>query len=484
MEETLLIAASTFLAGALLSYLLLKSSMINRNLFDQLKEQLGATLNDLDTQRALLRRSDSDQEKAMNELLSEKELNRHQENQIAGLQADYRSLQFNFEKEQGLNEKQESELNAHRKELNVLTEQLSEFRAQNKALIDKLDTQKQDIIDMSEKNRLEFQEMAEKLLKEKSSEFTDVNKKNIEQILTPLQDKIKTFEKKIEDNTKESIDRHSSLKQMVKQVSDQSQRVAEDANNLAKALKGDFKKQGNWGELILQSILDKSGLEKDREYFLQEALRDKDGKLQKPDVVIHLPDNKRLIIDSKVSLVAYEAMVNAESNEAAEKHAKHHALAVKHHINGLTSKNYQDLYQIESPDFVLMFIPIDTAFSAALHYDENLYDYAFSKNIIIVTASTLLASLKTIESLWKNDKQNRFAMEIASEAGKMYDKFVGFVEDLDKVGKQLNTVQNTYSDSMKKLTTGSGNLVRRAEKIKELGANANKALPERVSMIE
>jgi DNA recombination protein RmuC len=458
--------------------------MVSRSLFDRLKEDLGATRNDLDTQRALLSRSDTERDNAVRELISERDLNRQQENKIAGLQADYRSLQFNFEREQILNDKQQSELDTHRKQLNILTEQLSDFRAQNNALIEKLDTQKKDILDMAEKNRLEFQEMAEKLLKEKSSEFTDVNKKNIERILTPLQDKIKTFEKKIEDNTKESIDRHSSLKQMVKQVSDQSQRVAEDANNLAKALKGDFKKQGNWGELILQSILDKSGLEKDREYFLQEALRDKEGKLQKPDVVIYLPDNKRLIIDSKVSLVAYEAMVNADSSEAAEKHAKNHALAVKHHINGLTSKNYQDLYQIESPDFVLMFIPIDTAFSAALRYDETLYDYAFSKNIIIVTASTLLASLKTIESLWKNDKQNRFAMEIASEAGKMYDKFVGFVEDLDKMGKQLNTVQNTYTDSMKKLNTGSGNLVRRAEKIKELGANANKALPEKLSMIE
>jgi DNA recombination protein RmuC len=222
-------------------------------------------------------------------------------------------------------------------------------------------------------------------------------------------------------------------------------------------------------------------LQKDREYFLQKSERDADGALQKPDVVIELPDNKKIVIDSKVSLVAYDAMVAADDETDARKHRRNHALAIKNHINGLSAKNYHALYQVESPDYVLMFIPIDTAFSSAVSEDHTLFEYAFNKNIIIVTASTLLLSLKTFESLWKNEKQNKNALTIAAEAGKMYDKFAGFVEDMRKMGQQLNTVQKTYDGSMKKLSDGSGNLVRRAEKIKQLGANTNKVIAHTIN---
>ena len=232
--------------------------------------------------------------------------------------------------------------------------------------------------------------------------------------------------------------------------------------------------QGNWGELILESVLDKSGLEKDREYFLQQTF-DHEGKQVRPDVIIHLPDGKRLIIDSKVSLTAYEQMIRAE-DQAIKTFEKAHLLSVRKHIDGLSAKNYHDVYQIESPDFVLLFIPIDTAFASAIKADPGLYQYAFDKNIVIVTPSTLLATLKTVDSLWKNEKQQKHALDIATEAGKMYDKFVGLVEDLDKLGKQMDTARGTYHDSMKKLKEGSGNLVGRAEKIKALGAKANKKL--------
>ncbi|MFZ1558863.1 MAG: DNA recombination protein RmuC, partial [Saprospiraceae bacterium] len=233
-----------------------------------------------------------------------------------------------------------------------------------------------------------------------------------------------------------------------------------------------------WGELILESILDKSGLEKNREYFVQVTERNDEGKMYKPDVVIQLPDGKKLIIDSKVSLNAYEMMVNADTDDEQKIAHKAHVLAVKNHIDSLASKNYHDLYKVESPDFVLMFIPIDTALSAAIQLDSELYLYAFDKNIVMVAPSTLLATLKTVDTMWRNDKQNRFAMEIAEEAGKMYDKFVGFADDMDKLGKQLNTAQSTYHDSMKKLNSGTGNLVSRAENIKALGAKANKSLPK------
>lgn len=323
-----------------------------------------------------------------------------------------------------------------------------------------------------------FENIAHRILSKQSAEMDEKQKLGMKEVLEPLKERIKTFEDKIEKTNLETVQRHESLKEQMKFLYEKSDQVSKDANNLARALKGDYKKQGNWGELILESILDKSGLVKNREYFVQVSERNEQGQLYKPDVVIHLPDAKKLIIDSKVSLVAYENMINADDDDTQKIAHRAHVLAITNHINTLSQKNYHDLYKVESPDFVLMFIPIDTAFSAALQLDPNLYTYAFDRNIVIVTSSTLLATLKTVESMWRNDKQNRYAMEIAEEAGKMYDKFVGFAEDMDKLGKQLNTAQNTYHDSMKKLTTGTGNLVNRAEYIKSLGAKTNKFLPK------
>lgn len=322
-----------------------------------------------------------------------------------------------------------------------------------------------------------FEQIAGKILAQQSQSMDERQKTGMKEILEPLKEKIKSFEEKIEKSNVDTAGRHESLKEQMKLLYEKSDQVSKDAGNLVKALKGDYKKQGNWGELILESILDKSGLEKNREYFVQVTERNDQGKMVKPDVVIHLPGNKRLIIDSKVSLNAYDAMVNADDEEEQKTAHKAHVLAIKNHIDNLASKNYHDLYSMESPDFVLMFIPIDTALSAAIQLDPDLYLYAFEKNIVMVAPSTLLATLKTVDTMWRNDKQNRFALEIAEEAGKMYDKFVGFVEDMDKLGKQLFTVQHTYQDAVKKMSTGTGNLLSRAENIKSLGAKANKSLP-------
>jgi DNA recombination protein RmuC len=362
-------------------------------------------------------------------------------------------------------------------------EELEKLRMESYGQIQRLESE----IRQAKARLIEYQEdmvrqeerftlLADKVLDEKARRFDTMQRQGMEHLLTPLREKIKSFEERVENTSKESIAHHESLKAHIKLLTEQSERVSQEANSLTKALKGDFKKQGNWGEMILESVLDKSGLEKGREYFTQVAERDGEGRTQKPDVVIHLPDGKRLIIDSKVSLNAYQMMVDAELEEDANLSRKAHVLAVRNHIAGLSEKNYHDLYQMDSPDFVLMFIPIDTAFSAALAKDPELYNYAFDRNIVIVTPSTLLATLKTVETMWRNDKQNRYALEIATEAGKMYDKFVGFSEDLEKMGKQLNTVRNTYDDSMRKLTSGAGNLVTRAEKLKELGAKASKTL--------
>lgn len=337
---------------------------------------------------------------------------------------------------------------------------------------DKFEEYRNDLASQDER----FKNLANDILEEKSKSFDAQQLKGIQHVLAPLQEKIKHFADRVDKTNTDSLKRHESLKEQIRFLSEHSDRVAADANNLAKALKGDFKKQGNWGEMVLESILEKSGLEKGREYHKQISEKDDDGKQKRPDVVIDLPDGKKIIVDSKVSLRAYDAMVAAEEEENFFAAQKAHVAAIKKHIDGLSNKNYQNLYKMESPDFVLMFIPIDTAFSAALQGEPTLYQYSFDRNVIIVTASTLLATLKTVESIWRNNNQNRYALEIASEAGKMYDKFVGFTEDMQKIGTQLNTVKNTYNDSLKKLSTGSGNLVKKAEKLKQLGAKATKQL--------
>ncbi|MBT8234437.1 MAG: DNA recombination protein RmuC [Saprospiraceae bacterium] len=334
----------------------------------------------------------------------------------------------------------------------------------------------QNLLDDNDQHIQKFENIAHRILKSQSVTLNEYQTKGMHDILNPLKERIKVFEEKIEKSNLASVQRHQSLKEQIKYLSSKSDQVANDANNLAKALKGNYKQQGNWGELILESILDKSGLQKDREYFVQVAERNDNGKLLKPDVVIELPENKKLIIDSKVSLSAFSQIVNAESNEEAEIHKRNHLIAVRNHIDTLARKNYHNLYQIGSPDFVMMFIPIDTAFIAALDMDSNLYNYAFDKNIVIVTSSTLLATLKTVETMWRNEKQNKHAIEISVEAGKMYDKFVNFLEDMKKLGTQMQTAQNTYQESMKKLSFGNGNLIKRAEKVRSLGAKNNKKI--------
>lgn len=323
----------------------------------------------------------------------------------------------------------------------------------------------------------QFENIATRVLEKEGERFKKMQHNDMGLIIDPLKERIKEFELKIERTHHESIKRHQSLKEHISFLGRQSQQVALDAQRLSKALSADFKKQGNWGELILESILDKSGLEKNREYRVQTSVKDEEGKIFRPDVVIYLPDSKQLIIDSKVSLNAYNKMVNAEDEDEERTYQKAHALAVKKHIDVLSGKKYQNLYG-STPDFVLMFIPLDTAFTAALKYDPELYQYGFEKNIVVVTSSTLLATLKTVETMWRNDKQNRNARKIAAEAGKMYDKLVGFAATMRKLGMQIHTVQNSYNTAIKQLESGRGNLMKKAVEIKKLGAKTSKSVRE------
>ena len=340
--------------------------------------------------------------------------------------------------------------------------------------------QKQEIADLQAKFTKEFENLANRIFDEKSTKFTAQNKVNLDQLLNPLQEKIQNFEKKVEDSHKESLLNNVTLRQEIINLTSLNEKMSQETVNLTKALKGDSKMQGNWGELVLERVLEKSGLEKDREYFVQQAHTDPQGNRVFPDVVIQLPDGKKMIVDSKVSLTAYEKYANEEDSNLKASHLKEHVNSIRRHVEQLGDKNYHDLYQIESPDFVLLFIPIESAFATALNDDATLYNKAFEKNIVIVTPSTLLATLRTIDSMWANQKQQENAFEIARQAGALYDKFEGFVTDLLRIGKKIDESKSEYEGAMNKLRDGKGNLITSVEKLKKMGAKAKKSLPEQL----
>ena len=381
-----------------------------------------------------------------------------------------------------LNEKILTE-NAEKKKLQTEKENLGQNYVRLEAINENLQRvnteQKQEVEKLQEKFTKEFENLANKILEEKSNKFTEQNQKNIKQILSPLQEKIQLFEKKVEASQKENISINSALKEQLVNLQNQNLKITQEAENLTKALKGDSKMQGNWGELVLERVLEKSGLEKDREYSVQQSFTLEDGTRVLPDVIINLPDGKKMIVDSKVSLTDYERYVNAD-DDMKERHLKDHINSLRKHVEQLSAKKYEDLYEMESPDFVLLFVPIEPAFAVAINQDNSMYNKAFEQNIVIVTPSTLLATLRTIDTMWNNEKQQKNAIEIARQAGALYDKFEGFVNDLTKVGKKMDEAKTEYRGAMNKLVEGRGNIVTSIEKLKKMGAKAKKSIPDAI----
>jgi len=397
--------------------------------------------------------------------------------QLSLIKEQFQSEKSNFEKQLTASNAEKETI---RNEKDSLAIQLSKKEVDFENLWERNKEQKEEVEKLQEKFTKEFENLANKILEEKSNKFTEQNKENMKNILSPLQDKIQLFEKKVEDTHKESIDYHAALRQQILGLREMNEQMSKETINLTKALKGDSKMQGNWGELVLERVLEKSGLEKDREYYVQQSHTHADGQRVFPDVVINLPDGKKMIVDSKVSLTAYEKYVNEEDDTLKNGYLKEHVNSIKRHVEQLGEKNYQDLYQIESPDFVLLFIPIEPAFAIALNEDVTLYNKAFEKNIVIVTPSTLLATLRTIDSMWTNQKQQENALEIARQAGALYDKFEGFVADLVKVGNKIKDSKTEYDNAMNKLVEGKGNLINSVERLKKMGAKAKKSLPENI----
>lgn len=413
----------------------------------------------------------------------------HAEKAISEERLQAINTQLQMQKEQLENEKnnfqKQLQLNNAEKE-NIRTEkdslaiQLSKKEVDFENLWERHKEQKNEINELQEKFTKEFENLANKILEEKSAKFTEQNSENMKNILLPLQDKIHIFEQKVDQTHKESIDYHAALRQQIIGLSEMNAQMSKETLNLTKALKGDSKMQGNWGELVLERVLEKSGLEKGREYEVQQSFTNADGNRVFPDVVINLPDGKKMIVDSKVSLVAYEKWVNEDSELLKLELLKEHVISIKRHVEQLGSKNYHDLYQIESPDFVLLFIPMEPAFAIALNEDPALYTKAFDRNIVIVTPSTLLATLRTIDSMWTNQKQQENAFEIARQAGALYDKFEGFVSDLVRIGNKIKDTKTEYESAMNKLVDGKGNLISSVERLKKMGAKAKKSLPENI----
>ena len=378
------------------------------------------------------------------------------------------------------NKESETLLNEEREKVLQLNSKLSSLQADYSNLQTKLLEQKEEVEKLQEKFTKEFEILANKIFDEKTSKFSEQSKSNLQEILDPLKERITEFQNKVEESNKESIDRNAALRQQLTSLKEMNLQMSTDAQKLVKALKGDTKAQGDWGEIQLERILERSGLRKGEEYVVQESYTDESGSRKRPDVIVNLPEEKKIIIDSKVSLVDYERFVSAENDEQSNMHLKSFIGSVKKHVKELSGKNYQGLFDHGSLDFVLMFVPIEPAFSLAVQYGDNLYVEAYDKNIIIVSPTTLLATLRTIANIWKQEHQNQNVLEIAKQSGALYDKFVGFVDDLVDVGSRMDQAKKSYVTAMNKLTDGSGNLVNRAEKIKLLGAKTSKSLPQSI----
>ncbi|MBA4408626.1 MAG: DNA recombination protein RmuC [Odoribacter sp.] len=378
-----------------------------------------------------------------------------------------------------LKEKEEliQQIQVLRTENSIQNQQLARAEGDFLNLQEKLDTQKKEMETIQQKFTSEFESIAAKILKQNTAEFSASNQKSITELLSPLKEKIQVFEKKVEDTYEKGLKDQTDLKAELKKLHDLNLKISDEANNLTRALKGDVKKQGNWGEMILERILERSGLTEGREYMKQESVLSENGQRLQPDVVIHLPDQKHIVVDSKVSLVAYERLVNSDNEKDRVNHVKEHLQSVRSHIKILSEKHYQHSQGFNSPDFVLLFIPIESSFSIAVQEDQDLFSFAWDNKVVIVSPSTLLATLRTIASIWQQENQNRNALEIARQSGALYDKFVGFIEDMESIGKSIDSTRKNYEMATNKLYTGSGNLVKRAENIKKLGAKTTKELP-------
>ena len=394
---------------------------------------------------------------------------------LAGKQQYMKEKVNGLEEETLALERQNKEKEA---EIITLTRELAVATTNHKNLKEKLEEQKSEISNLQDRFRIEFKNLANEILEEKSKKFTEQNRSNLDQLLKPLGEKIRDFEKKVGEVYDKEAQQRFSLKEEVKRLAELNLKISADAENLTRALKGDSKSQGNWGEMILESVLERSGLAKDREYVVQPSFQGDDGRRMQPDVVVSYPGNRSVIIDAKVSLTAYERLVDASSPDLREKYLKEHLNSIRNHVSELSNKNYLDIYQVQSLDFIMMFLPVEPAYMVAIKEDPEIWNYAYDRRILLISPTNLLAALKMIASLWRQEYQNKNALEIARQSGDLLDKFYALLSDLNDLGNRLKLTQKSYDDTINKLSEGKGNLIRRAQRIQELGAKTKKNLPD------
>lgn len=389
----------------------------------------------------------------------------------------YVSKEF-YDSEKERSEKVEKENREKEELIGNLKADVSSRNTLIDTLNSKLDEEGKRLAEQQKLLQTQFENMANEILEKKSEKFAEQNQKNIDQILKPLGEKINSFEKSVNDKYVKDQENKASLSEQIKLLQIANLKISEDANNLAKALKGDSKIQGDWGELQLEVLLEKSGLNKGVHFRTQNSMKDEEGNDKRPDCIIDLPDHKNLIIDSKVSLTAYEQYINADDDLQKKMLIKQHLESVKKHIKDLAGKDYPNLYSINTPDYVLMFVPIEPALTLAMQEDGEIFNLALNKNIILVSNSTLMATMRTVSFIWQQENQKKNVLEIARQSGALYDKFCGFVSDLDGIGKAIDNAHKKYESAQNKLITGNGNLVRSVEKIKALGAKTNKSISQ------
>ena len=473
-----------FILGAFLAYFILKSSSVSRKSYEELQQNFIKKDADFSNAESKILEILEQLKEEKNTNASQAEILNQLQNELAKISAENNAQNQKIAEQAELNQKQNAEIKDLQLEKNNLIAIKSELSAQNENLQKLLDTQKEEIVKIQEEAKLQFENLANKILEEKTTKFTEQNQKNLKTILEPFQEKISELKNRVNEAYEKENKERFSLAEKVKELAELNQQISEDAKKLTRALKGEAKTQGNWGEMILESILEKSGLVKGREYFLEHQLTDENnkalysefsGKKMRPDAVVKYPDERNVIIDSKVSLTAFTELVDETDAEVYAIKLNQHLSSIKNHINQLSQKAYDDYGK--SLDFVMMFIPSEPAYIAAMQADQNLWNFAYERRILLLNPSNLITSLKLIADLWKREYQSRNAMEIAERGAKLYDKFVGFVENLEKIGKNIDNAKNSYTDAYKQLSTGNDNLIIQTQKLRTLGIKNKKQLP-------
>jgi DNA recombination protein RmuC len=471
--------------GGVILYFKMKSSMVSRTSHDELTRQNIKISSDFENSQEKNLDLQSQISKEKESYLLQADLLDDLKSEFAKTSAEYTSVQSQFESQKTTLSNQINQIEKLSTEKQDLIAKNAELSAFNQNLKNSLTTQKEEISKIQEKGKLQFENLANKILEEKSEKFTSLNQTQLKTILEPFQEKINDLKNKVNEAYEKENKERFSLAEKVKELALLNQQISEDAKKLTKALKGESKTQGNWGEMILESILEKSGLVKGREYFLEHELRDEDnkalfsefsGKKMRPDAVVKYPDERNVIIDSKVSLTAFTELVDETDAEIYQIKVNQHINSIKNHISQLSQKAYDDYGK--SLDFVMMFIPSEPAYIAAMQADQNLWNFAYEKRILLLNPSNLITSLKLIADLWKREYQNRNSIEIAERGAKLYDKFSSFVENLERVGKNIDQAKNVYNDAFKQLYTGNDNLIVQTQKLKSLGIKNKKELPQ------